>query len=438
MSSSRQPSQQIILLAQLFAIAGIFHFHHLGLHSDPWGVARMVTLIALALFPQFLFLEVTIVGLLGAYFFEVSFGQSFFLLFVCLIAHLLFRLIELFFPRTRNHEEENSAYVSQTFWGITTVIYGFAFFQKLNWAFLSPETSPAKSFVPFFLPALTSPNTIQHFFIPILILLTLIIEGGLAFLITTRKYPRATLVTGLLFHFILGLFRAYAFSALMIPLIITSTYPHARWLTPVRANVPLKICAGILIFFAAWAYPTLNQHFWHAVWFFYGIGACYTFLQPPWVASESAPTSKGALRFVSYAFVFFLLLMGFGPHFGYRGTPLSFSMYSGLQTGAFKSNHLLIPGWVQLSAFQGDLLSVQAVTDPTLAQYIRSPGLFPRIFIQAIVERIPDERIDSCTITVLQNQTPKIIPCQRFKDRLGWKSWFLFPKLLQFIPITDR
>jgi len=102
---------------------------------------------------------------------------------------------------------------------------------------------------------------------------------------------------------------------------------------------------------------------------------------------------KGLLKLVPAAFVIFPLLMllnGACPYLGLK-TRTCFAMFSNLRTEGGRTNHLLVPTWLQIAGFQQDMVRIIESSDPVLADLAQRGNSIPyfnlRTYISAKAKR---------------------------------------------------
>ena len=274
------------------------------------------------------------------------------------------------------------------------VAYSFAAFAKLNGDFLNPAVSCAVFFQDQMVRSWGLPGlsfTDAPALGRMLAALTILIELGVAALLAFPRTRRAGLVLAFGFHWVLALDLAQHFwdfsSVLFAAFLLFLDRKQVVWLrgqgqallAGMRRPRPALVAAlAVLTGLAAGVlnilpldlgYAGTLQQMGHSAWWVYGtvllalvVVACFA----PRPQRHSTPVS--GRRHVPM-----LLLVGPGlaalngltPYLELK-TGFGWNMYSNLRTVAGQTNHLLLPGTLDLTHAQRDLVTVLSSTDPTL------------------------------------------------------------------------
>lgn len=299
------------------------------------------------------------------------------------------------------------------------LLYFFAFFHKLNRDWLDPGVSCGTLLFSSSSHLQGLPGT--DFLLRILpIYGTLVIEAAIPLFLLFRKTRIAGIFIALLFHFMLGAFEYYNFSALtyaVLYLFAPDEFPdwlrgwwngsavrgiylrfEATGLTS-RFKTPALVTAGAaclaLFIYASLSYPARVPHIelkdpanigkprlyyaFLALWWIYGISLIAVFLLS--LRTGHAARYRDRRFFIpAYAvtmlFPLLIVINGASPYLGLK-TQTSWSMFSNLRTEGGYSNHLIIRHPYYTAGYQTDLVEIRRSSDPRLSEFKDSGYLMP-------------------------------------------------------------
>lgn len=299
------------------------------------------------------------------------------------------------------------------------LLYFFAFFHKLNRDWLDPGVSCGTL---LFSSALNLPEFPgSHFLTDILpIYGTLVIEAAIPLFLLFRKTRIAGVFIALLFHFLLGTFEYYNFSALTYAVLYLfapdnfSDQLRAWWRGSAVRGIYLRAADTVLIgrykrpaivaagavclalfIYASLSYPARVPHLelrdpanigktrlyyaFLALWWIFGISLIAIFLLSL-RNGHSAGYRDRRFFIPSYAvillFPIMIVINGASPYLGLK-TQTSWSMFSNLRTEGGYSNHLIIRHPYYTTGYQTDLVEIRRSSDPRLSAFKDSGYLMP-------------------------------------------------------------
>ena len=276
--------------------------------------------------------------------------------------------------------------------GFILMLYGFAFFHKLNAEYIDLPRSCGTAFVDFFCQdrAITAPRLVSAYRY-FGVFGTLIIEAILPVLLFFEETRAIGFLAAILFHYVLGLMGIINFSMFMYAGLIAflpqaalenslALAHHEPW-----AQAALTASTLAIVAISAWWTPRRAapncpyRHRW-AAWIiqigFAALTAALLFAGAVWMTSGYAETGGWAewpwsARLALAAILAAFLLNGLSPYIGAK-TEFSFAMFSNLRVEPW--THLLVPGrWRPLRP--QPYIEVKAIHGlPTAAAVAGDPG----------------------------------------------------------------
>lgn len=391
-TSGPAPASSFALFARLWALAGVFHalsFHDWRWWSGHGPLLGIATLAALArptwpIFALFVGVDVACVGR------HLALLPNHILFSWVVNLTLLATLAATLAQRPERREVAARWLRAFAPWlrVEVVVLYFFAAFHKLNAAYFNPDVSCAVTMLHevaahlHFLPtnALAEQAVIWG---------TLLGEVAIPLLLARRPTRLAGWLLGIAFHGLLATHAyvgIYSFTATMLALFVVFVPESfaARLCAPRWWRKALAVAASVAAgFLAIWLLrhrllpggaleafvPERLYRIGMAAALVYG---AVSFGAVAWMGKrhgaalrEAAPGACGR-RSLCLGFPLLLVLIGLQPYLGLR-TLMCFSMFSNLQTEGGRTNHLLMPDWLQVTDWQRDLVEVVASDDPALA-----------------------------------------------------------------------
>lgn len=326
---------------------------------------------------------------------------------------------------------------------LVTIVYGFAFFHKLNFDFINPVSSCSTKFVsdigeyyPGFKPlqALSS-------YIPIS---SIVIEGALATIyFLPRKLAPFAVAIGFIFHSFLAIHTGrhfFDFSSEMMTLLLLYIIPWQfvalppkviRWFIGIgfvaiyslllNASNAADLIAAFEIRIRLWVIFSVLISFYASRFVIHGVSE-----------QEGNGVRIGKLNLT---LILIALLNGLTPYLGLK-TRSSFDMYSNLRVEGEVSNHYLIPSWLQLGIFTDDLVEVLEVPNmkeffPRVHQELISTGQkIVRFELMALLVRSP-----GLIVRVRDERGERIITRPEEVYPSGWVAPWLMRKMIGFRPV---
>ncbi len=291
------------------------------------------------------------------------------------------------------------------------LLYFFTVFHKLNTAYFNPEVSCAVSMlheVAARFPFLPTSAAAEYG----VIYGTLLVEVLIPVLLAVPGTRLLGFLLGFAFHALLATHSyigIYSFSATLfalfavfLPESLATRLQAPLWL---RRVLTTMAGAGVLLL-TVW----LLRHrlfsggalepFLPAPLFKIGMQAALVYalaafctigwlgLRHPAEFRQSAPgTARGLWPLA--AFPMLLVLIGLQPYLGLR-TLMCFSMFSNLQTEGGRSNHLLMPNWLQVTDWQRDLVEIVESSEPILSALAQQRLTLPFLELRRIRTITPD------------------------------------------------
>lgn len=216
---------------------------------------------------------------------------------------------------------------------------------------------------------------------------TLVIETAIPLLLLFGRTRLAGVILGVLFHGLLALhghIGLFSFSSVMtalftvfLPASTASELQPPRVLEKVWMGVLSVFCVVLFLWVVRNWLPhglrldeSLSNKWKVGFLFYYGYlatGLLILIWSLKTVRNEIQKPGEGSWMARPLMMVFPLLLVanGFGPYLGLK-TQTSFSMFSNLHTENGHSNHLIVPGGIQLTNWQYDLVEIINSSDASL------------------------------------------------------------------------
>ncbi|HVY54953.1 MAG TPA: HTTM domain-containing protein [Thermodesulfobacteriota bacterium] len=309
------------------------------------------------------------------------------------------------------------------------LLYFFAFFHKLNYDWFDPEVSCGALLFSssFHLPVFPGHRFLSEI-LPIYG--TLILEASIPLFLIFKRLRIAGIILALVFHFILGTFEYYNFSAFtyaFLFLFVPDNFPdrlrewwngsavhrhYARLASADstrRSRAPGLIIAGaaclLLFIYARMYYPALEPHIgirdpmklgkprlyyaFLGLWWIYGLSLIYIFLL---VLRRGEPSKYKEAGFffpanaVLMIFPLLVIINGASPYLGFK-TQTTWSMFSNLRTEGGYSNHILVRHPYYIAGYQTDLVEIRRSTDPVLGVFQQSGYLIPYFELRRYISR---------------------------------------------------
>lgn len=360
------------------------------------------------------------------------------------------------------------------------LLYFFAFFDKLNKDWLDPGVSCGTVLFSSFLHLPVFPGS--HFLTEILpIYGTLVFEASIPVLLLFRKTRVAGIVLALVFHFILGVFEYYNFSALtyaLLYLFVPDNFSGKlrEWWTGSairgfyirsgierlsgRLKTPVLVTAGAaclaLFIYARLSYPAIEPHVelkdpakigktrlyyaFLALWWIYGIALISVFLLTLGRGMQ-AGYGKGRFFLPPYAvlmiFPLLIVLNGASPFLGLK-TQTAWSMFSNLRTEGGYSNHLIVRHPYYMAGYQTDLVEIRRSPDPTLSAFKDSGYLIPYFELRRYMTRNRTSPPGADALVYARNGAEITVSRPEDDPELFKPASYIFRKLLIFRPIPSK
>jgi hypothetical protein len=355
--------------------------------------------------------------------------------------------ISLLYELYKNYSlnlSENFVYTAKF---LTTLVYGFAFFHKLNIDYLDPSVSCASQFTKdlmVYYPGFEFLHYLEKTF-PWIGLLT---EGFLALIFfLPSAFSVIAVAIGFIFHSFLALHiqrHFFDFSSLMMTLLLLFV-PSSK-----QVRLPAKVLRWFIGLGFLGAYILLLDpssqissiaviQIRSRIWLVFAVLITYIAYKQAAtfdLRSKSISFKKiGALNFVLIALAF---ISGITPYLGLK-TRYAFDMYSNLLVEDHKSNHFVIPSSLQARIFTDDLVDVVKVKN--------IEKVFPRVRPDVIVE---GERIVRFQLMAIMARAPELAVSivdngvereitdvsQVYSD--GWVAPWIVRKIIGFRPVKPK
>lgn len=330
---------------------------------------------------------------------------------------------------------------------VLLVFYSFAAFAKLNTGFLDPVTSCSRFFANqllgfWQLPEVSSPSALAD----VLPYLPAAIELSVPLLLIWRRTRGVGIWLGVAFHLLLALDLVqhfFDFTLVLVSLFLLfapsgtlaaldATLPRLRhpsqrvWVAIGCAAVisttlvpsEAAIVVGLLTTWVAWLI------------LFVGLARGLVLRRPRGTPEplRFLPTSAAAA-----VVIVIVVLNGLSPYLELKSA-FGFNMYSNLTTIDGETNHLLVPGTLQLRTDQADLAIVISASDEALAEYVDSGFALPLVNLRDYLADHPD-------IAVSFTVGDERFDLDRAGDHPEWleRQHWLVERLLLFraVPVDD-
>ncbi|TXK50491.1 hypothetical protein FVR03_04730 [Pontibacter qinzhouensis] len=253
------------------------------------------------------------------------------------------------------------------------LLYFYAVLHKLNYDYLNTDISCSSVLLTSFgdrLPFLPTNQPAQLG----AIYGTLVVEAAIPLMFCFRRTRAAGIFLGLGFHYFLSLHPhdgLYSFSSLLFSLFFLFTPPafttelnKLLLSSSGKVRQPLRLLLKALVLLVAaailvrWAGAINFAGF--LIWLVFGafVIMIYTVQAVAQPATETMFAAYFSIRPAAlWVFPALVLFNGLNPYLGFK-TQTSFSMFSNLRTEGGYSNHLFIPGSLQFTNLQHDLVDV--------------------------------------------------------------------------------
>jgi len=381
-----------VLFAVLWAVAGVFHL--LSFHDWRWwsiyGIFLAIAALAVLArptWPVFAFFVLVDFACVGR---NISLIPNHILFAWVVNLTLLTTLAGTLIRRPGEKEIAGEWFRAFAPWlrlelGILYFITGF---HKLNTAYFNPEVSCAVSMLhevaatfPFVPTASWAESGVIHG--------TIVGEALIPLLVAMRSTRLAGLLLGITFHglltthFYVGIYSftatVYALFSLFLPGLCVARLALPTWLRILPRIVAVAGITGLMLWMfrhRLFAGGVLESYFPKPL---FGLGivaalayALGSFGVISWLGyrhpGDFRNPAPGTFRRLWPMAVFpaVLALIGLQPYLGFR-TLMCFSMFSNLQTENGRSNHFLMPNWLQITDWQRDLVEVIESNEPGLS-----------------------------------------------------------------------
>lgn len=316
-------------------------------------------------------------------------------------------------------------------------LYFWTVWHKINSDFLNPAVSCAASLTGDMLRAVGL-NGLPDVLAPASVMMTLLVEGFLPIGLFFGRTQRATVLVGLVFHWMLGVAGYYGFSATMMALLPLFFSPSdLRRLLPRnrRLFVPIGFVLLLLMAVAELAGgvdPTAIQKFlWlampaavAAIW--------WTNRGLPRVGDEP-PAVWELLRRPRpiYLVPLVLFLNGVSPYVGFK-TEYSYAMYSNLRTEGGRTNHLIWRTPLRLARYQTDLVRVLEGSDPALISHLGGRPITKFELTSRLWRVAHEQRKTNVRLVLDANGERHEYPAAELVPELTVRPGFLERRLLRF------
>ena len=324
------------------------------------------------------------------------------------------------------------------------LLYFFAFWHKLNWDYLDPETScgaalyrdlaqwPWFSFLPL------APWTDWASIVG-----SLGMEAALPILLFTPRLRTAGFCAAVVFHVVLGAIHFTAFSVTVTALLFLFAPPRlSDWLaTRIGGAVPQPLrwaVAGAVIAFSL-AGPYHLRPLFYGLWALWtaglllaiGLGLCSK------TKGRPLPPLFPATHPIVLCLPVLTFLNGASPYLGLK-TEYSFAMYSNLRTEAGPTNHLILSRKVALADYQDDLVRVIDSSDGRIARLAAEPYPVPMIWLRRLVWERTTQSSSRIAITLERDGAVRRVENAEADPELGRPPTLLERKFLRFRDILPR
>ncbi|MGI9604640.1 MAG: hypothetical protein ACR2P0_00745 [Acidimicrobiales bacterium] len=291
------------------------------------------------------------------------------------------------------------------------VFYSFAAFAKLNTGFLDPLESCARFFanrtLSFWqLPEFAGSSPIAT----VIPYLTVAVELSVPILLVVRRTRSFGVLLAIGFHLVLTLDllqHFFDFTLVLIPLFLLfapqhlttldDAWPRPRaaggrpWIALVAfmvaaASLPLPIVFRGLGLIVSWA-----------IWLFLGVVITRRLVLPMLREARTAPSADVTLSLRrtgigAPVLIAVMFLNGLTPYLEVKSAT-GFNMYSNLATVSGETNHLVVPGTLELRTDQSDLVRIIKTDSESLEGYITEDFLLPAINLRDHLAANPDTAI---------------------------------------------
>jgi hypothetical protein len=324
------------------------------------------------------------------------------------------------------------------------LLYFFAFWHKLNWDYLDPESSCGASLYrelaqwPWlsFLPVAPWMDWAA-------IVGSLVMEAALPVLLFVPRLRTGALCAGIVFHVVLGAVHFVAFSATMTALLFLFAPPRlSDWLAVrIGAAVPRPVrwaVAGSIIAFSLTGPYELRP-------LFYWIWAAWTagllLAMALGLRDKSTGNPLPALFPMPHPVLLCLPVLmffnGASPYLGLK-TEYSFAMYSNLRTEAGPTNHLILPRKLAWADYQDDLVRVIDSSNARIARLAAEPYPVPTIWLRRLVWEQASQDPRAIALTLKRDGALRHVENAESDPELGRPPTLLERKFLRFRDILPR
>jgi len=327
---------------------------------------------------------------------------------------------------------------------LTSIVYGFTFFHKLNSDYLNPATSCSTKFVDDlaqYYPTFVFLKPINDY-LPIL---SLALEGILATIyFLPNQLVLLAVAIGFIFHSFLAIHierHFFDFSSLMMTLLLlfipsVKKVPVApkliRWFLALGFLGAYLLLLNPLSSLVSIAIIQIRTRLWIVFSIAITFYACKLAINN---RGQAQPKSSNIGK-LNLVILLLALLNGLTPYLGLK-TRSAFDMYSNLRVEGSASNHLLVPASAQLGLLTNDLVDIVEVENGnSFLPWIRPEVLqadkrLVRFALMASMARAP-----GLVVKIRDERGERIIqhPEDVYLD--GWVAPWIMRKLIGFRPIN--
>lgn len=359
------------------------------------------------------------------------------------------------------------------------LLYFFSLFHKLNTGWLDPAASCGTR---IFLSSFNHPGFLQSPLVSetLPIYGTLAVECMIPLFLLTGRLRIAGIIIALFFHFMLGMFEYYNFSAVTYAMLFLFTPDN----TPERllelwngsrirelykysidtgliakVKAPVLIVTGAaclaLLIYTKLNYPSVQPfidpievwtlrkprlyYVFLALWGLYGSALITVFL---FTLRKGKPLRYGTSRYfipvykILMLFPLIIAINGGSPYLGLK-TQTAWSMFSNLRTEGGSTNHLIIRHPYYLADFQNDLVEIKYSTDPRLSAFHEKGYLIPYFELRRYMSMNVRPESDENKLEYVRKGSDKKVSDPGDDPALFEPENYFLRKLLSFRPVPS-
>jgi hypothetical protein len=359
------------------------------------------------------------------------------------------------------------------------LLYLFSLFHKLNTGWLDPAVSCSTR---IFSSSFNHPGFLQSPLVSEILPIygTLAAEIAIPLFLLTRRLRIAGIIVALFFHFILGTFEYYNFSAVTYAMLFLFTPDNISerlrelWngsrirelynysLDPGfidKVKTPVLITAGAaglaLLIYTKLNYPgvqpfiepmevwTLGKprlyYVFLALWGLFGSALIAVFLI---TLRKGEPLHYGTGRYfipgykILMLFPLIIAINGGSPYLGLK-TQTAWSMFSNLRTEGGFTNHLIIRHPYYLADYQTDLVEIKHSSDPRLSAFHEKGYLIPYFELRRYMSMNASSESDEYKLEYVRKGSNKKVSNPGDDPVLFEPENYFLRKLLSFRPVPS-